>query len=83
MAAINVVKKRGTSLWAGRNKLDFDYWLLLATGALLVIGFLMVYSTTFDLGDRFESNPVYFVTRQLVAFGLGLAVIVGTLAEPN
>ena len=76
MAAINVVKKRGTSLWAGRNKLAFDYWLLLATAALLVIGFLMVYSTTFDLGDRFESNPVYFVTRQLVAFGLGLAVIV-------
>ena len=76
MAAINVVKKRGTSLWAGRNKFAFDYWLLLATGALLVIGFLMVYSTTFDLGDRFESNPVYFVMRQLAAFGLGLAVII-------
>jgi cell division protein FtsW len=76
MAAINVVKKRGTSLLAGRNKLAFDYWLLLATGALLVIGFLMVYSTTFDLGDRFEQNPVYFVTRQLVAMALGVGVIV-------
>lgn len=76
MAAINVVKKRGTSLLAGRNKLAFDYWLLLATAALLVIGFLMVYSTTFDLGNRFEDNPVYFLTRQLVAMGLGIAAII-------
>lgn len=76
MAAINVVKKRTTSLLAGRNKMAFDYWLLLASAALLVVGFLMVYSTTFDLGDRFESNPVYFLTRQLVAMGLGIAVIV-------
>lgn len=76
MAAINVVKKRGTSLLAGRNKLAFDYWLLLAAAALLVIGFLMVYSTTFDLGNRFEDNPVYFLTRQLVAMGLGIAAII-------
>ena len=76
MAAINVVKKRTTSLLAGRNKMAFDYWLLLASAALLVVGFLMVYSTTFDLGDRFESNPVYFLTRQVVAMGLGIAAIV-------
>ena len=76
MAAINVVKKRGTTIWAGRNKLAFDYWLLLATAALLVIGFLMVYSTTFDLGDRFQDNPVYYLTRQVVAMGLGVAAIV-------
>lgn len=76
MAAINVVKKRGTSVWAGRNKLAFDYWLLLATAALLVLGFLMVYSTTFDLGDRFQDNPVYYLTRQVVAMGLGIAIII-------
>jgi cell division protein FtsW len=76
MAAINVVKKRSSSLLAGRNKLAFDYWLLLATAALLVVGFLMVYSTTFDLGDRFEGNPVHFVTRQLTAMGLGVAAVV-------
>lgn len=76
MAAINVVKKRGTSIWAGRNKLVFDYWLLLGAAALLVIGFLMVYSTTFDLGDRFKDNPVYYVTRQVTAMALGLGAIV-------
>lgn len=79
MAAINVVKKRSTSLLAGRNKLAFDYWLLLATAALLVVGILMVYSTTFDLGDRFERNPVYFVTRQLTAMAIGVAIIIALL----
>lgn len=77
MAAINVVKKRTHSdVLAGRNKYAVDYWLVLATGALLVIGFLMVYSTTFDLGDRFKGDPVYYLSRQLIAMGLGLAAIV-------
>ncbi|MCL4802730.1 MAG: putative lipid II flippase FtsW [Anaerolineae bacterium] len=76
MAAINVVRKRGVSIWAGHNKLAFDYWFLLAAAALLVIGFLMVYSTTFDLGDRFKDNPVYYVTRQMTAMALGIGVIV-------
>lgn len=76
MAAINVVKKRNPSVLAGNNKFAFDYWLLLATAALLVIGFLMVYSTTFDLGDRFKDNPVYYLTRQLIAMGLGIMTII-------
>ena len=76
MAAINVVKRRGTSILAGRNKYAFDYWLLLATAALLVVGFLMVYSTTFDLGDRFQGNPIYYMTRQVGAMALGIAFIV-------
>ena len=44
MAAINVVKKRGTSLLARRNKLAVDYWLLLATGALLVVGYVYAWA---------------------------------------
>ncbi len=76
MATINIVRKRGNAILAGRNKLAFDYWLALATGALLVIGFLMVYSTTFDLGERFEQNPVYYLTRQVGAMALGIAAII-------
>lgn len=76
MATIQVVKKRSTSLLAGRNKLAFDYWLLLGTAALLVFGFLMVYSTTFDLGLRFKGNPVYYMTRQVGAMVLGIGFIV-------
>ena len=74
MATISVVKKRGESLLAGRNKYAFDYWLLLAGAALLVFGFLMVYSTTFDLGLRFKDNPVYYLTRQIGAMGLGVVI---------
>lgn len=76
MATINVVKKRGNTILAGRNKFAFDYWLLLIVGALLVIGFLMVYSTTFDLGYLREENSIYFVTRQITAMLLGLGIIV-------
>ncbi len=76
MATINVVKKRGNTILAGRNKLAFDYWLLLIAAALLAIGFLMVYSTTFDLGDRFQQNSVYYLSRQVVAMMLGIGIIV-------
>jgi len=75
MAPINVVKRRGEPLLAGRNKYNVDVWLLLGTAALLVFGFLMVYSTTFDLGFRFKDNPVYYMTRQLGAMALGTAII--------
>ncbi|MBK7216858.1 MAG: cell division protein FtsW [Candidatus Promineofilum sp.] len=75
MATINVVKKRSEPLLAGRNKYAVDYWLLLGTAALLVVGFLMVYSTTFDLGLRFKDNPTYYMTRQVGAIVLGVAAI--------
>ena len=75
MATINVVKKRSEPLLAGRNKYAVDYWLLLGTAALLVLGFLMVYSTTFDLGLRFKDNPTYYMTRQVGAIVLGVAAI--------
>jgi cell division protein FtsW (lipid II flippase) len=35
----------------------FDYWLLLAIAGMLVLGMLMVYSTTFDYGLRFRMIP--------------------------
>ena len=76
MATINVVKKRTEPLLAGRNKYAVDYWLLLGTAALLVLGFLMVYSTTFDLGLRFKDNPTYYMTRQVGAIVLGVAAII-------
>lgn len=76
MAAINVVKKRGIPLFAGSNKHAFDYWLLLAIGALLVFGLLMVFSTTFDLGFRFKDDSMYYITRQIGAMAIGLLIVV-------
>lgn len=76
MAPINVVKQRREPLLAtSRNKYNVDVWLLLGAAALLVFGFLMVYSTTFDLGFRFKDNPVYYMTRQVGAMVLGVAII--------
>ncbi|MBX7252596.1 MAG: putative lipid II flippase FtsW [Candidatus Promineofilum sp.] len=76
MAPINVVKQRREPLLAtSRNKYNVDYWLLLGAAALLVFGFLMVYSTTFDLGFRFKDNPVYYMTRQVGAMVLGVGLI--------
>ncbi len=76
MAPINVVKQRREPLLAtSRNKYNVDVWLLLGAAALLVFGFLMVYSTTFDLGFRFKDNPVYYMTRQVGAMVLGVGLI--------
>jgi cell division protein FtsW len=75
MATFNVVKKRGEPILMRSNKLAFDYWLLLGIGALVVFGFLMVYSTTFDLGFRFQDNSMYYITRQMGAMVIGVAVI--------
>jgi cell division protein FtsW len=75
MATFNVVKKRGEPILMRSNKLAFDYWLLLGIGALVVFGFLMVYSTTFDLGFRLQDNSMYYITRQMGAMVIGVAVI--------
>ena len=76
MATINVIKKKGHPLWAGRNKYAVDYWLVLTAGALLVFGLLMVYSTTFDPGFLYKGDSTYYLTRQLGAMGIGLVAII-------
>lgn len=75
MATLNVIKRKGEPILAQR-KLVFDYWLALALAGLVVIGVLMVYSTTFDLGLRIQDDAVYYLKRQLVALGIGLIVVV-------
>jgi cell division protein FtsW (lipid II flippase) len=49
------------------TKFQFDYWLLLALAGLLIIGMMMVYSTTFDYGLLFKEEPTYYFQRQFVA----------------
>lgn len=71
----NIVKKRGEPILMRSNKLAFDYWLLLGIGALVVFGFLMVFSTTFDLGFRFQDNSMYYITRQMGAMVIGVAIV--------
>ncbi len=48
-----------------------DWILFLATAALIAIGLMMVYSSTFDLGYRLTGDSAYFFKRQLQWLGLG------------
>ncbi len=75
MSTINIVRKKTNRVQAG-IKLRFDYWMLLAIGGLIVIGMLMVYSTTFDYGLVLKDDATYYFERQLMALGLGLLAII-------
>ncbi len=71
MTAFGVVRKRSARVQPGL-KYQIDFWLLLAVGGLLVLGMLLVYSSTFDYGLRFKDNATYYFRRQFVAMLLGV-----------
>lgn len=74
MSSVTVVRRKSSRARPG-IKLYVDYWLVLAVAGLLVIGMLMVYSTTFDLGLLAWEDPTYYFRRQSIALLLGLAAI--------
>ena len=78
MATVNVVRKRSIRV-SPVLRFRFDYWLLLAIAGMLVLGMLMVYSTTFDYGLRFQDDPTFYFRRQMMALGLGLVAMVGVM----
>lgn len=70
-------KQRARSDW-----LRLDYTLLVAVGALFIIGLIMVYSTTFDWANQKFNQPAYYLVRQFIWGALGLAVMaVGARVE--
>ena len=71
MTTLNVIRKNRNQIRSGQFFL-IDYWMLLATVGLLIIGMLMVYSTTFDIGLLWHGDASYFFNSQLQALGLGL-----------
>jgi cell division protein FtsW len=52
-----------------------DYVLILVVAALLILGLMMVYSSTFDMAYVEYGNPSYFFLRQIVWTVLGLGVL--------
>lgn len=74
LGTYGVVRKRSALIHPGL-KYRFDYWLLLAVAGLLVMGMLLVYSSTFDYGLRFRDDATYYFERQATALFLGLAGI--------
>ncbi|MCA9976643.1 MAG: FtsW/RodA/SpoVE family cell cycle protein, partial [Anaerolineales bacterium] len=75
MTTVNVVRRRSNRALPG-IRFQFDYWLVLAVAGLLVVGMLMVYSSTFDYGIRFYDDATYFIRRQLGSMALGILAIV-------
>ncbi len=58
-------------------RLPFDVPLLLIVASLLVIGLLMVYSTSLDASLRMGQEPTYLFTRQILWVLLGIGTAVG------
>ena len=50
-----------------------DGWLLLAAGALLVVGFISLASASLELGERNYGDPFFFLFNQGAAVAIGLA----------
>jgi cell division protein FtsW len=55
------------------RRLELDPILMLTTGALLAIGLVMVTSASITVADRSLGNPFYFLERQLLYTGFGIA----------
>jgi cell division protein FtsW len=55
---------------------QIDYVLVITVAALLLLGLMMVYSTTFDWAYALTGQPASFLIRQTVWTGLGLIGLV-------
>lgn len=79
-------RQRPSSIQSSRLELGRrhqpDYWLLIWCAALLAIGLIVVYSISPALGAAHNVSGDYFVTKQLIAIGLGLAALAITASIP-
>ena len=60
---------------AGNPIAGLDSWLIGATGALLILGILVVYSASVSLAEKSTGNSMYFLIRQLAHVTLGVGVM--------
>lgn len=72
-----------------RNALDVagrrhkpDYWILILAALLLTIGLVVVYSISPGLAASQNTSQSYFVTKQLIDVGLGLAAFTASAYLP-
>lgn len=73
MASTTMTTKRIDRAKPGTTHVD--YVLLLSVAALLLIGLMMVYSTTFDWSYANTENPLSYFTRQTMVVALGLVLM--------
>lgn len=55
---------------------SIDWIFLAAVAALLAIGLMMVYSSTFDMGYRLYGDPAFFFKRQLTWLAIGVMICI-------
>jgi cell division protein FtsW len=68
-ALVGTAQTRGSSA-AGRQHKP-DYWILVLSALLLTIGLVVVYSISPGLAASQHISQSYFITKQLLAVGLG------------
>lgn len=56
-----------------------DWIMLLAAGALSVLGLLLVWSATRNRTEINEGDPQYFLIRQLINLAVGIALAIGVM----
>jgi cell division protein FtsW len=66
---------------SNRERRAPDYILIIVVAALVLVGLLMIYSTTFDWGDQEWSDPFHHLKRQALwaIAGIGIAGILAYL----
>ena len=74
MATIDATVKQSGRIRSGSGHIDYP--LLLSVAVLLLIGLMMVYSTTFDWSYSETENPLSIFARQAMWVALGLLVMV-------
>jgi len=60
----------------------WDPWILGISVSLLLIGLVMVASSSISIADRLNGQPFYFLYRQMIAASLGIALGAAVLVTP-
>lgn len=73
-------REKAATASARRHKAD--HWLLILSLLLLTIGLVVVYSISPGLAASQNISQSYFVTKQLIDVGLGVAAFIGATQVP-
>jgi cell division protein FtsW len=70
------------SVSSQKNKLYIDYFLLCICISLLIIGYVMVASSSLHLGEKIANSSMYYPVRQLMNIIIGVGVAIGVTFIP-
>lgn len=81
-AEVGVQQETRSAKRARKARARFDYALVLAVAALLIIGLMMVYSVTFDWSYQEHGNSFLIASRQFMWVGLGVVALIAIALTP-